>query len=196
MLKDSVCARTLGSPGNDPLAIWRTCAELGLPVTCAGNYEDFASTEFSNLVKALPEVTILIEHLGLGKLGRDKLPSNSTYPKLMAIAKYPNTYIKIGGLGEFCVRPFPFREPFPFDIVPPFIKMAYDTFGPSRMMWGSNFPGCGQNEGYGNTLHYVEEYLTTFCSEEAKEWIFGKTASSIFRFQQQIPKRDLGRETR
>ena len=172
---------TTRSPGKDPLAIWRACAELGLPVTCAGNYEEFASTAFSKIVKALPEMPIIIEHLGLGKLGRDRFPTEATYPKLLSLANYPNTYIKVGGLTEFCGTPFPFRPPHPFDPVPPFIKMAYDAFGPSRMMWGSNFPGC--TEGYGNTLRYVEEYLATFCNDEAKEWILGKTALSLFKFR-------------
>ena len=173
---------TTRSPGNDPLAIWRTCAELGLPVTCAGNYEEFSSNEFNNIVKALPEMPIILEHLGLGKMGRDRFPTEVTYPKLLFLANYPNTYIKIGGLTEFCGTPFPFHPPHAFDPMPSFIQMAYNAFGPSRMMWGSNFPGC--TEGYGNTLRYVEEYLATFCNDEAKEWILGKTALSLFKFQQ------------
>jgi predicted TIM-barrel fold metal-dependent hydrolase len=179
---------TTRSPGKDPLAIWRTCAELGLPVTCAGNYEEFSSDEFSKIVKALPEMPIILEHLGLGKLGRDRFPTEATYPKLLSLANYPNTYLKVGGLGEICERPFPFRQPFPFNHVPSFIKMAYDAFGPSRMMWGSNSPGCSQNEGYGNTLHYLEEYLATFCDDKVKEWILGKTALSLFKFRQGVPK--------
>ena len=27
-----------------------------------------------------------------------------------------------------------------FPNVPPFIQMAYDTFGATRVMWGSDFP--------------------------------------------------------
>jgi len=179
---------TTRSPGKDPLAIWRMCAELGIPVTCAGNYEEFSSNEFSKIVKTLPEMPIILEHLGLGKMGRDRFPTEATYPKLLSLANYPNIYIKVGGLGEICERPFPFRQPHPFDTIPPFIRMAYNAFGPSRMMWGSNSPGCSQNEGYGNTLHYLEEYLAAFCNDEAKEWIFGKTALLLFKFQQGIPK--------
>jgi predicted TIM-barrel fold metal-dependent hydrolase len=125
---------------------------------------------------------IILEHLGLGKLGRDRFPTEATYPKLLSLANYPNTYLKVGGLTEFCGTPFPFHPPHAFDPMPSFIQMAYNAFGPSRMMWGSNFPGC--TEGYGNTLHYVEEYLTTFCNDEARELILGKTALSLFKFQQ------------
>ncbi len=172
------------SPGNHPLAIWRTCAELRLPVSvsCAGNEEEFASDEFRKLIKALPGVPIIIEHLG--HVRADELPPYDTYRKILALAECPNTYIKVGGLGEICKRPYPFRQPF-YSVhgVPPFIQMAYEAFGPSRMMWGSNYPPCSKLEGYRNTLHYLREHLTIFCSEEDKEWIFGKTALSLFRFR-------------
>lgn len=174
------------SPGKDPLAIWRTCAELSLPVTCYGKEEEFASDEFCKLIKELPEVTVIIEHLGLPQRG--ELPPYLTYQKILSLAYYQNIYIKVGGLGEICERPLSFNQPLPFDPVPPFIKMVYDAFRPSRMMWGSNYPPCSRLEGYGNTLHYLEEHLSTFCSEQAKEYIFGKTALSIFKFQQNIPR--------
>jgi L-fuconolactonase len=173
---------TTRSLGNEPLAIWRTCAELSLPVTCYGKEEEFASDEFRKLVKALPTVPIIIEHLGYPQRG--ELPPYITYQKILSLACYQNTYIKVGGLGEICERPLLFRRPFTFDHVPPFIQMAYNTFGPLRMMWGSNYPPCSHLEGYGNTLHYLEEYLSTFCNDKAKEWIFGKTALSLFKFRQ------------
>jgi predicted TIM-barrel fold metal-dependent hydrolase len=173
---------TTRSPGKNPLAIWRSCAELGLVVSCGGSEEEFASGEFRKLVKALPDLPIIIEHLGHPQ--GDK-PPYTTYRKVLALAKYPNTYIKLGGLGEIGERPYPFSHPF-YSVhgVPPFIKMAYEAFGASRMMWGSNYPPCSHVEGSANTLHYVEEYLTGFCSQDDKEWIFRKTALSLFKFHQ------------
>ncbi len=172
---------TTRSPGNDLLAIWRTCAELNIPVSCPGYEEEFASDEFRELIEALPNVTIILEHLGHPQ--RDEPPPYATYRRIVALADYPNTYIKVGGLGETCDRPTPFRQPFPFETVPPFIQMAYEAFGPSRMMWGSDYPPCSHREGYRNTLHYLGEHLTNFCSEQAKEWIFGKTALSLFKLR-------------
>ncbi len=180
---------TARSPGNDPLAIWRTCADLRLPVSCrAKAEEEYTSDEFCNLIKALPDVAIIIEHLGHAQ--RDEAPPYSTYRKILALAKYPNTYIKMGGLGEICKRPYPFplHQSFPFDPVPPFIRMAYEAVGPLRMMWGSDYPPCSHHEGYGNTLRYVIEHLADFCSEEEKQWIFGKTALSLYKFQEGLAK--------
>ena len=59
--------------------------------------------------------------------------------------------------------------------------MAYDSFGPQRMMWGSDFPPVSLREGYHNSLRFTMEQMP-FCSQEDLEWIFGKTAASVWKF--------------
>jgi len=169
------------SPGKDPLAVWKACAELGLPVTCHGHKkEDFAGDAFRKLIKALPELNFIIEHLGKP----DEATPYPIYRKTLSLSKLPNVYIKVGGLGEICRRPFPFRDPFyAVEGVPPFVKMVYEAFGPARMMWGSNYPPSSHLEGYRNTLRHLDEHLDTFCSKEEKQWIFGKTALTLFKFK-------------
>jgi L-fuconolactonase len=170
------------SPGKDPWAIWKACADLGLRVSCQGHKQaDFVDGEFQSLLKALPDLTVIIEHLGKAKV--DEAAPYPLYQETLTLAKLPNVYIKVGGLGEICKRPFPFHDPFyAVEGVPPFIKMAYEAFGASRMMWGSNYPPSGHVEGYRNTLRYLDEHLDTFCSKEDKQWIFGKTALRLFNF--------------
>jgi L-fuconolactonase len=171
------------SPGKDPLAIWKACAELGLSVSCNGRTkEEFADAEFRKLIKALPTLTFILEHLGKAKL--DEAAPYPIYKKTLTLAKFPNVYIKVGGLGEICNRPFPFHDPFyAVEGVPPFVEMAYEAFGPARMMWGSNYPPSSHVEGYRNTLHYLDGHLDNFCSKEDKQWILGKTALTLFKFK-------------
>ena len=90
--------------------------------------------------------------------------------------------MKVPGLGEISERFMPFRQPFPFETVPPLIEMAIDAFGAHRLMWGSDFPPvAGRREGYRNALRLPMEHVD-FKSEEDKEWTFGKTATTLFRF--------------
>ncbi len=89
--------------------------------------------------------------------------------------------MKVPGLGEFCQRPMPFVQPFPFDQIPPVIEMAIDAFGPQRLMWGSDFPPSASREGYRNALRWPMEHVK-YKSEADKEWVFGKTANSIWKF--------------
>jgi len=128
-------AATTRSPGADGLAIWRTAAELGLAVSCSGSSKDLGSREFAQLVQALPQLRIVLEHLG-GHSRADTDVSGDRW-RVFELAHFANVYIKVHGLGEFCRRRLPVSEPFPFEtLVPPFLDMAYQAFGPHRMMSG------------------------------------------------------------
>jgi L-fuconolactonase len=84
--------------------------------------------------------------------------------------------MKVPGFGEICPRPMPFEN------ISPLIEMAIEAFGARRLMWGSNFPPvAGRGEGYGNALFWPMERIK-FKSEEDKEWVFGKTAMSLWTF--------------
>lgn len=181
------------SPGRDPLAIWRKAAELGVPVSSGGTLEEFASAGFEGIIKEFPSLKIIIEHLGgIGRhyitqanasLGarKDNSAPLETYKKVLALARYPNTYMKVPGLGEFCPRPTPMIQPRPFTEIPTLIEMAVEAFGPQRLMWGSDFPPVANREGYHNALRFPMQSVD-FGGEENKEWVFGGTAATLWKF--------------
>ncbi len=161
------------SPGRDPLAIWKKATELGLVVSCLGDEAELAAPEFQKVVKSLPRLKIVIEHIG--RAGRDEKPPYTAFKKVLKIAELPNTYMKIPGYGEICVPPFPFKD------APPFMEMALKAFGARRLMWGSDWPPVVMREGYGNALRFC---MQNFPAKDAdKEWVFGKTALSLFKFE-------------
>jgi L-fuconolactonase len=171
---------TVRSPGNDPLAIWRAAGQLGLAVSCYGSATEFAADAFAQLVESLPEVTFVIEHLGSHSRPDADDAERALRQQAFALARFPNTRIKITGLGEFCRRALPVAEPFPFvQPIPPYLHEAYDAFGPRRMMWGSDYPPSGTREGYGNALHLPMEQFAD-KSEEDRAAIFGGTARAVF----------------
>ncbi|MFC1928473.1 amidohydrolase family protein [Chloroflexota bacterium] len=181
------------SAGPDPLALWRKADELGLVVSSFGTLETFAADEFRRLVEELPNLKIVIEHLGglepikvdLATLertggGQELQVDLKLFEKVLALSKYPNVYIKLHGFGELLARPMPIRT-VPFPEPPKVIRMAFQAFGREHMMWGSSYPACSVGEGYANTLRLPME-KTSFFSKVDKEWIFGKTALSVFEF--------------
>lgn len=170
------------SPGADPLLIWRKAAELGLPVTCGGDVRGFASDEFAALVEALPSLPIVVEHLGSVNSPDGQGPPYELRRKVFALARFPNVYLKIHGLGEFATRAMPVRQPFPFvEPIPPLLELAYEAFSPGRMMWGSDFPPVSGREGYGNALRFPMERFAD-KSEDEQALIFGGTAASVYGF--------------
>ena len=171
------------SPGDDPLAIWRTAERLGLSVSCGGRASDFAAPEFKSLVQALPNLPIVIEHLG--NLNHPTHASDEQLREtVFGLAHFPNVYIKIHGLGEFSERAIPVKDPFPFrQPIPSLLQQAYETFGPRRMMWGSDYPPVSGREGYRNALRLTLEQFANTSREDRGE-IFGGTALRVFPIHQ------------
>lgn len=168
---------TVHSPGSDPMAIWKAAANLNLAVSVSGTPADFASDWFGQIVETFPHVPFVIEHQG-GAYG-SQAPLDAL-KKVYTLARYPNAYIKIGGLSEFDRRLTPVVEPFPFAVpVPPVLDLVYAAFGPRRMMWGSDYPPVAGKEGYHNALGYT---FAQFAAKSADDraWIFGRTASTVF----------------
>jgi L-fuconolactonase len=171
---------TTRSLGSDPLAIWRTAMELGLGVSCAGTALEFAKEEFAHVVGSLPGLTIVLEHLGSGPRPDANDSERAARLKTFDLARFPNVYIKVPGLGEFCNRAQPVRDPFPFEEpLPPLLELAYEAFGALRMMWGSNFPPVSHMEGYRNALQFTMDQFASKSQEEL-ELIFGRVALSVF----------------
>jgi L-fuconolactonase len=170
---------TTRSPGSDRLAIWRQATELDIPVSVFGSPEEFASSGFARLLAELSDLPVIIEHLG--RIGRNEDPPYRRFERILALAGYPNAYIKIHGLGEICPRPMPFPQPMRFENIPPFMEVAYEAFGANRVMWGSDFPPVAGREGYRNALQWPMEHIP-FRNDADKEWVFGRTALSLFKF--------------
>jgi L-fuconolactonase len=163
------------SPGTDPLAIWRTAAELGLAVSCPITPADLVP--FTQLLEALPRLTVVLEHLG----GSSRADSDlSGREATFALARFPNVSIKVPGLGELAVRANPAWASFPFERpIPDALRQAYAAFGPERTMWGSDFPPVAAREGYANALQLCR---AEFADEpdEARRSIFGEVAARVF----------------
>lgn len=167
------------SPGGDPLAIWRTAQAAGLAVSCVGNSERFASPEFGELLDAVPDLPIVLEHLGGNS---DPSPvAAALFERVLAKAAHANVYLKVPGLGELVPRP----QALPgsgrtLDAALDELFEVIDRFGPSRLMWGSDFPVVSSREGYANALSWTREAIAKRYPD-ALEPIFGGTANRVFK---------------
>jgi len=160
------------SPGADPLAIWRAADQLGLAVSLMGGGASITTPEFRSLVEAFPTLPIVIEHMaGAGEGAHFPLsnptpqPPFDTFTEVLKLAECPNVYLKMTGLNELAKRPAALPETYsarfydekgwdglPAPGVPPFLRLAINSFGKERIMWGSDFPPVAGREGYRNSL--------------------------------------------
>jgi L-fuconolactonase len=167
------------SPGDDPLAIWRHAAQIGVTVSCLGAAADFAEPGFAELLAELPGLKVVIEHLG-GTTRPDADDAERKQREIVyGLARFPNLFIKFGGLGEFALRASP-PAIFPFELpLPAYLAQAHAAFGPERMMWGSDFPPVAAREGYYGALRLSREQFESE-SAGAREQMFGATAARVF----------------
>lgn len=130
-------------------------------------------------MEALPTLSIVMEHLARVGFARSEA-ERATQKALLGMARYPNLYVKIPGLGEFCERAMPVRERFMFvEPIPPLLTRFCDAFGAARLMWGSDYPPVAGREGYGNALRLPMAQLE-HRTEEERAAIFGGTALEVF----------------
>ena len=180
------------SAGDDPLAIWRKADELGLVISSMGGIANTSSDEFNALVAQFPKMPFVLEHLaggsdgaGFPANGLGPQPPYARYKKALELAEYPNTYMKLPGLGELSRRPQVLKTRYGFDFydsIPPLVELAHDAFSPNRLMWGSDYPPVSQREGYRNALLGVLDH-PAFNTQEEREWVMSKTALSLFKFE-------------
>jgi L-fuconolactonase len=173
---------TARSPGENPLAIWEAAQSCGLTVSCVGNSQAHAASEFSQLVCALPRLRIVLEHFGGTSQPDTNDEQRDARRSVFALARHPNVYLKLPGLGELLPRqPSLPAEGIPLDLSGKSILTdALTHFGPSRLMWGSDFPVVSSREGYANALHWCQDIYAD-QPPEARTFIFGATARSVFR---------------
>jgi predicted TIM-barrel fold metal-dependent hydrolase len=105
--------------------------------------------EVTDLARAFPNTRIVLNHVG-GPIGIGRYKRSEVFPawaaSIKALAKCPNAFVKLGGLG-MRLGGFGFNEPAQppssqqlADAWRPYVETCIEAFGTSRAMFESNFP--------------------------------------------------------
>jgi predicted TIM-barrel fold metal-dependent hydrolase len=166
------------NPDNDA---FKAAGELGMIVSVIGHAENFASARFKRLLDNCPGTHFSLEHLVRSPGGDVASAPYDVYEDALKCADWPNTSVKVPGLGEILKKPGRLPAGYPWDSAPPHFEMAKKAFGVQRMMWGSNFPPSAAKEGYHNTLEGVRR-MPLFQDGDELEWVLGKSAARLWGF--------------
>ncbi len=143
------------------------------------------------LMRAFPDTTFILNHVG-GILGVG--PYNNRRAEILAewrkniveMAKLPNVYCKLGGLGMVSVG-YDFHErdtpPGSEDLAAawrPYIESCIEAFGVDRCMFESNFPPDKQSGGY-TELWNAFKRITANASAAEKKALYSGTAAKVYR---------------
>ncbi|MGW2570420.1 amidohydrolase family protein [Streptomyces sp. NPDC001537] len=120
----------------------------------------------------LPQLTFVLDHLGKPPIASGALKPWAA--DLHALAALPNTTAKLSGLvteaapGSWTV-----------DDLRPYTDTALEAFGPTRLMFGSDWPVCTERATYGEVLSATQE-LTADLDPAAGAEVFHGTATRVY----------------
>jgi L-fuconolactonase len=145
---------------------WEHAAAKNIPVCMQMKAEGIPLLR--QIMDRIPKVTIILDHLCRAPFADG--PPYAAAAELFDLAKYQQVHLKVTPIN---VTPKSWGKATPAS----FFGKVIDTFGASRIGWGSNFP---------NSLGTLSEILGaarqafSFAKESDQDWIFGKTAQILY----------------
>jgi L-fuconolactonase len=145
---------------------WECAGELGLSICLQMSPKALA--QMVNMAEWFPRVRIILDHLARPVL--EDGPPYASAASLVALARYPNVYLKL--------TPRTFIEARKGKATPEtFFPKLVSAFGARRLAWGSNYPS---SEGSLPELLSLAKSSLATLSQEDQDWIFGKTAQALY----------------
>ena len=145
---------------------WEAAGELGLSICLQMSAKAFP--QMTKMTERFPKVRIILDHMARPVL--EDGPPYAAAASLFDLARYPSVYLKL--------TPRSFIESRNGKATPEtFFAKLVDTFGASRIAWGSNYPA---SEGPLNNLLAVARESVASLPQEDQDWIFGLTAQSLY----------------
>jgi L-fuconolactonase len=145
---------------------WEHTAAKNIPVCMQMKQEGLPLLR--QIMDRFPKVTIILDHLARAPF--EDGPPYSRAAEFLEFAKYKQVYLKITPVN---VTPKSWGKA----TAETFFGKIVDTFGASRIAWGSNFP---------NSVGTLPEILGaarkafSFVKSSDQDWIFGKTALALY----------------
>lgn len=131
-----------------------------------------AAAEF---VERFPRQRFVLDHLAKPPIKTHEI--DAWADGIHRIAAFPNVFCKLSGL----VTEADWQHWTPEDIHP-YLDVAFESFGPSRLMVGSDWPVCLVASPYGRVMDVAKNYLQNQASK-AREAVLGGNAERFWRLK-------------
>ncbi len=121
------------------------------------------------VVKQFPEQPFVLDHISKPFIKDGKL--SPWYRQIAELAAFPNVYCKVSGM----VTEAAWRAWNPRDFRP-YLDIVMDSFGPDRLMFGSDWPVCLLAGDYDEVAGIVTDFLAEFDAETQAKVMGGNAA--------------------
>jgi L-fuconolactonase len=131
----------------------------------------------AELVARFPRQRFVLDHLAKPDVAHAGL--GAWEPGLRRLADHPNVRAKLSGL----VTEADWAEWTPAALRP-YLDVAWDAFGPSRLMVGSDWPVCTVAGAYGRVVHAVVSYVNA-RPEDERAAVLGDNAARFWNLTEE-----------
>jgi predicted TIM-barrel fold metal-dependent hydrolase len=140
--------------------LWTAAEKAGIPIMV---FVPGSVPAIEKVAEQHPGLKLIIDHLALrGGTGDEAF---AHLPQVLALARFPNVAVKASALPIYSTEPYPFRD------LHKYIRQVYDSFGPRRMFWGTDWTRLPCPWRQAITL-FTEEL--PWLGDGDKEWIMGR----------------------
>ncbi len=129
----------------------------------------------AEFVQRFPHQRFVLDHLAKPPIRNGKI--DPWAQGISRLAAFPNVFCKLSGL----VTEADWQHWKPEHIIP-FLDVAFESFGPDRLMIGSDWPVCLVAASYGKTVAIVKNYLVQKYPE-CQDRVLGGNAQRFWRLE-------------
>ncbi|MBK8093776.1 MAG: amidohydrolase family protein [Verrucomicrobiaceae bacterium] len=143
----------------------------------------------AKLAKEVPALRIVIDHLGAPGDPASLRPEWK--PGILSVAKLPNVFMKVSALVEQVKCPEG-QAPRDASYYLPVLDHLWESFGPDRLIYGSNWPVSDKGGSYDVVFGIVREYFGSKGSEACEKYFWKNSQGHLWK--PPFPRQFIDRE--
>lgn len=124
------------------------------------------------MMRQIPELPCVIDHIAKPKI--DMEPTEHWRSLMRTVANETHAYCKLSGI----VTEANWSN-WSYETFARYLEHVFQTFGPKRVMFGSDWPVCLLSGDYGQVKAIVDQFVQTYCPLYAED-VFAKNAITFY----------------
>tara|TARA_B100000579_G_scaffold174923_1_gene142622 strand:- start:6183 stop:7028 length:846 start_codon:yes stop_codon:yes gene_type:complete len=125
------------------------------------------------LAKACDNTNLILNHCGVPDIAGGTIDEWSK--DIEKLSKLPNVYCKLSGIMAYCPP-----GTSSYETIEPYVDKVLNFFGPSRIVWGSDWPVINLGKGLPEWIAVTRKILNKLTEDESTS-IANGTAQSIYK---------------
>jgi predicted TIM-barrel fold metal-dependent hydrolase len=150
--------------------VWKCAAETGQAMCTLVDPPGLPAID--RMCAKFSDTNVVVDHLA--RIGMDGPIRNADLAQLCGLARHKHVYVKVSAFYALGEKKYPYLD------LTEMIHRVYQSFGPSRLMWGSDSPFQELNGNtYAGSIKLVRDRLG-FLTADDRQWLLRKTAEQVF----------------